>query len=71
MKEVIKIVTEWLKGITELLTSLIVFGVLIGIIFDDKFGVIEGIGRVMQSFGENGLAGFLALVLIIIWYQKK
>jgi len=71
MKDVLKTITEWLSSITELLTSLIVFGILIGIIYDDKFGVIEGIGRVMQSFGENGFAGFLALVLIIIWYQKK
>ena len=71
MKEVLKTVTEWLSSITELLTSLIVFGFLVGIIYDDKFGVIEGVGNVLDSFGENGLAGFLALILVIIWYQKK
>jgi len=71
MKDVLKKVSDWLNGITELLVSLIVFGVVIGILFGDKFGVIAGIANLMQKFGENGLAGLVALILIVVWYQKK
>ncbi|MFQ6614899.1 MAG: hypothetical protein ACE5D1_08655 [Fidelibacterota bacterium] len=71
MKDAIKTISEWLKGLTDLLLSLIGLGIVAGILFDDMFGVIEGIGRLMSKFGENGLAGLLALILIVMWYQKK
>jgi hypothetical protein len=71
MKDALKKVSDWLNSIIELLVALIVFGVLIGILFGDTFGVIAGIGNVMQKFGDNGLAGLVALILIVIWYQKK
>ncbi|RMF09294.1 MAG: hypothetical protein D6762_04080 [Candidatus Neomarinimicrobiota bacterium] len=71
MKDAIKTISEWLKGLTDLLLSLIGLGIVAGILFDDMFGVIDGIGRLMSKFGENGLAGLLALILIVMWYQKK
>jgi len=45
--------------------------VLSGILFDDYFGVIAGIGRVVGQFGDGGIAGLLALIIIALWYQKK
>ncbi|NQV15498.1 hypothetical protein HQ531_08580 [bacterium] len=71
MKDALKTVSDWLAKITDLLVSLIALGVVIGILFDDKFGVIEGIGNLMVKFGDNGLAGLVALFLIVTWYQKK
>ncbi len=71
MKDALKNVSGWLNSIIELLVSLIVFGVVIGILFGDTFGVIAGIGNLMEKFGENGLAGLVALILIVVWYQKK
>ncbi len=71
MKDALKTISEWLSQITELLVSLIMLGIVIGILFEDTFGVIGGIARLMAKFGDNGLAGLLALILIVVWYQKK
>ncbi len=71
MKDALKTVSDWLAKITDLLVSLIALGVVIGILFDDMFGVIGGIGNLMAKFGDNGLAGLVALFLIVTWYQKK
>ena len=71
MKNAIAKVSEWIKELTDLLWGLIVLGVVIGILFGDSFGVIAGIGSLMGQFGERGLAGLVALVLVVTWYQKK
>ena len=59
---------EWLGIATDLLKSLVVIGIVVGILFDDFFGVIEGLGRVMAQFGDAGLAGLLALMILVMWY---
>jgi hypothetical protein len=71
MKEALDFVKKWLGELIELLKLLIVVGAIVGILFDDYFGVIEGIGRVIAQFGDGGLAGLLALIIIAMWYQKK
>jgi hypothetical protein len=71
MKEALEFVKKWLGELIELLKLLIVVGAIVGILFDDYFGVIEGIGRVIAQFGDGGLAGLLALIIIAMWYQKK
>ena len=53
----IKTLNEWLGTITELLKSLVVVGIVVGILFDDFFGVIAGLGRIMSQFGDAGFAG--------------
>jgi hypothetical protein len=60
MKDALEFVKKWLGELIEF-----------GILFDDYFGVIEGIGRVIAQFGDGGLAGLLALIIIAMWYQKK
>ena len=62
---------EWLGIATDLLKSLVVIGIVVGILFDDFFGVIEGLGRVMAQFCDAGLAGLLALMILVMWYEKK
>ena len=49
----------------------IVFGILAGIIWDDVFGVIGGIGKLMGTIDQGGLAGLVALVLVVTWWKKK
>ncbi len=71
MKEAMATINKWLGEIVELFKLLIVVGVVVGILFDDYFGVIAGINRVMTQFGEGGLAGILALMIIAMWYQKR
>ena len=70
MKNVISTVNGWIADITDFLQGLVVLGVLVGILFNDYFGVIGGIGKLMGQIGENGLAGLVALVLVVLWYKK-
>ena len=71
LKGALKTVNEWLEQITDLLKTLIVIGIVVGILFDDFFGVIGGLGRIMTQFGDAGFAGILALMIIVMWYEKK
>ena len=71
MKNALDFINKWLGELTEILKSLIVVGVIVGILFDDFFGVIGGLGRVMTQFGDAGFAGILALMIIVMWYEKK
>ncbi len=64
-------VIEWINKLTDLLKTLVVLGIFIGILFEDPFGVIAGIGRLMGQFGDAGLAGLLALVFLVAMYPKK
>ena len=51
--------------------TLVVIGIVVGILFDDYFGVIAGLGRIMSQFGDAGFAGILSLAILVMWYEKK
>ena len=70
MKKAIANITDWINEFTGLLQTLVVFGIVVGILFDDPFGVIAGIGRLMSQVGDSGLAGLVALLLVVLWYKK-
>ena len=71
MKKAITNVTTWLNEFIDLLKALLVFGIVSGILYDDYFGVIGGIGRLMNNIDQGGLAGLVALVLVVTWWKKK
>ena len=70
MKKAIANITDWINEFTGLLQTLVVYGVVVGILFDDPFGVIAGIGKLMSQVGDSGLAGLVALLLVVLWYKK-
>ena len=70
MKKAIANITDWINEFTGLLQTLVVFGVIVGILFDDPFRVIAGIGKLMSQVGDSGLAGLVALLLVVLWYKK-
>jgi len=71
MNKAFERVTSFVTDITSLLQGLVVLGIVVGILFDDYFGVIAGLGDLMSKFGDAGFAGLLALMLIVFWYNKK
>jgi len=71
MKDALGTITGWLNNITDVLKALIALGVAIGILFNDPFNVIAGIGSLMSQFGDAGIAGLIALLLIVSLYNKK
>tara|TARA_B100000676_G_C17834853_1_gene709794 strand:+ start:662 stop:874 length:213 start_codon:yes stop_codon:yes gene_type:complete len=70
MKKAITTITSWANDLSGLLQALIVLGILIGILYNDAFGVINGIKNLMQGVGDGGLAGLVALVLVVTWWKK-
>ena len=68
MLKAMQTVNEWLGQLTEVAKTLVVIGIIVGILFDDFFGVIAGLGRIMSQFG---FAGILALMILVMWYEKK
>ena len=71
MKKVITELTQILGTFVELLKVLAVLGIVIGILFEDYFGVIENLGIVMTNLGQQGLAGLVALALLVTWYKPS
>ena len=70
MKQIIADVNSWISIISDLLLGLIVLGITVGILFNDPFNVIAGISTVMEKMDEGGLAGLVALILVVVWYKK-
>ena len=71
MKKVVSELTEWLGTFVELLKVLLVLGIVIGILFEDYFGVIDNLGVIMKNLGQQGLAGLVALALLVTWYKPS
>jgi hypothetical protein len=70
MNKIIKKVNKWLKEITKLLQNILVLSVIIGLLFDDPFGVLNTIGNLINNVGEMGLAGLISLALIVLIYRR-
>ena len=70
MKKAIVTITSWVNDLSDLLKSLLVMGILIGLVYNDMFGVIGNIGKLMSNIGDGGLAGLVALVLVVTWWKK-
>ena len=64
MNDAIAKLTGWISKLTDLLISFVILGVIVGILFNDPFGVIAGVGNLFSQIGDNGLAGLLVLYLI-------
>ena len=68
MNDAIAKLTGWITKLTDFLISLVILGVIGGILFNDPFGVIAGVGNLFSQIGDNGLAGLLVLYLISVSY---
>ena len=70
MKKVVAELTSWIGTFVDLLQLLVVLGVVTGILYDDYFGVIAGIGTLMGQFGDAGVAGLIDLLILVSFYNK-
>ena len=69
MIKYIKNINKWLIDITELLTNILVFAIITGLLFGDPFGIINTISTLISNVGERGLAGFISLAILILVYR--
>ena len=63
-------VNKWLLNITDLMKNILVFGIIAGLLFGDPFGVINTISNLISGVGEQGLAGFICLAILILLYRR-
>ena len=70
MKKIIKNINKWLVDTTELLKNVLVFGIISGLLFGDPFGVISTVSNLISGVGEQGLAGFICLAILILIYRR-
>ena len=70
MKKYIKKVNKWLITITEVLKNILVFAIIAGLLFNDPFGIINTISTLIGNVGEQGLAGFICLAILILIYRR-
>ena len=70
MNEKLSKVTGWITNLNDILISIIVLGITVGILFNDPFKVIENIGKIFGQLGDSGLAGLIAVILIVVWYKN-
>ena len=67
---VFSLINKWLIDITNLLTNVFVFAIICGLLFNDPFGIINTISNLISGVGEQGLAGFISLAILILIYRR-
>ena len=63
-------VNKWLVDVTNLLKNVLVFAIICGLLFNDPFGIINTISTLISGVGEQGLAGFISLAILILVYRR-
>ena len=73
MKEVITMVKDYVDDIAHLLMSFVAIGAISEVIFGSGiFGVnvIGNLTSIINSFGESGFAGLVALLVLVGLFRK-
>ena len=70
MKKIIKKINKWLVTVTDLMKNILVFAIISGLLFNDPFGTIGMITKLISGVGTEGLAGFISLAIIILIYRR-
>ena len=50
--------------------NILVFAIISGLLFNDPFGTIGMITKLISGVGAQGLAGFISLAIIILMYRR-
>ena len=69
-------VKKWLGEITEIALLLVALGIVVEILFGQAVpffgGIVTNLTGLLNSLGENGLVGLIALAIILfLFYRKK
>ena len=73
MKEIIALVRGWVDDIAHLLLSFVAIGAVSEVIFGSGiFGVnvIGNLTQIINTFGESGFAGLVALLVLVGLFRK-
>ena len=66
---------KWIGEITEIGLLLVALGIVIGILFGPEVpffaGIVANLTGLLETLGENGLVGLIALGIILYLFQKQ
>ncbi|MEE2777784.1 MAG: hypothetical protein VYE73_13595 [Acidobacteriota bacterium] len=71
VKATIDSVTDWVRTVTDFGLGLIVALVVVDVLFPESSAITENIGAIAGQFGDNGLAGLIALLLFLLLFKNK
>ena len=63
--------TGGLRPLTDFGLGLIVALVIVDVLFPASSNITENIGLLAGQFGENGLAGLIAVLLFLLLFKKN
>jgi len=70
-----KEIKKWIGEITEISLLLIAFGIVVEILFGSTVpffgGIITNLTGLLNTLGESGLVGLVALGIILYLFQRK
>jgi len=64
-------ISGYARTITDLGLRIIVALVVVDVLFPASSGITENIGTLVNQFGENGLAGLIAVLLFLLLYKNR
>ena len=68
-------VKRWIGEITEISLLLIALGIVVGILFGETVpffgGIVANLTGLLNTLGENGLVGLVALSIILFLFYKR
>ena len=73
MKEAIKTVKSWIDDIAEVMLSFVAIGAVSEVLFGSGIFGLKGIGNltsIINTFGESGFAGLVALLVLVGLFRK-
>ena len=73
MSEVVTMVKGWVEDIASLLLSFVAIGAIGEVLFGSGFfgvNVISNLTSIINSFGESGFAGLVALLVLVGLFRK-
>ncbi len=75
MMRVLEETKKWLGEITEIALLLIALGVAVEILFGQTVpffgGVVTNLTALLNTLGQNGLVGLIALSIILFLFHRK
>ncbi len=68
-------IKKWLGEVTEIFLLLIAVGIAVEILFGSAVpffgGIVANLTALLNTLGENGLVGLIALSIILYLFSKK
>lgn len=68
-------IKKWIGEITEITLMLVALGIVVEILFGSTIpffgGIVTNLTGLLNTFGENGIVGLIALGIVVYLFQRK